>query len=82
MCGVRPSLHTLHFINCLRCFGDIRRLVSAMLESHFSWQVHHFVMLEGHSCCSVHCTGRFMFDEDRSSDSFFVASAIFGDVGG
>ena len=29
-------------------------------ESHFSWQVQYLVMLDGESCCSAHCTGRFM----------------------
>ena len=31
-------------------------------ESHFSWQEQYLVMLEGDSCCSVHCTRRFMCD--------------------
>ena len=38
--------------------------------------------LEGDSCCSGHCTGRFMCDTDESSESFFVAGAVFDDVGG
>ena len=40
------------------------------------------MMLEGDSCCSAHCSGRFMCDEDQSSMSFCVAGALFGDVGG
>ena len=34
------------------------------------------------SCCSADCTGLFMFDEDQSRKSFFVAGRLFGDVGG
>ena len=51
-------------------------------DSHFSWQAHYLVMLEGDSYRSAHCTGRFMCDEDQSWQSIFVAGALFGDVGG
>ena len=40
------------------------------------------MMLEGDSCSSAHCTGRFMCDEDQSRESFSVATAILADVGG
>ena len=50
-------------------------------QCHFSWQVQYLVMLEGDSCCSVHCTGRFMCDGDQSWAPFFMAGAVFGDVG-
>ena len=46
-----------------------------MLERHFSWQVQYLVMLEGASCCSTHCTGRFMRDEDQWRDSRFSLQA-------
>ena len=49
-------------------------------QSHFSWQVQYLVSLADESCCSAHCTWRFIWD-DQSSESFFVA-AIFGEVGG
>jgi len=39
-------------------------------------------MLEGDFCCSAHCNGAFTCDKDESSASFFVASAVVGDVGG
>ena len=29
-------------------------------DSRFSWQAHYLVRLEGHTCCSAHCAGRFM----------------------
>ena len=51
-------------------------------DSHFSWQAQYLVRLEGHTCCSAHCTGHFMWDKDQSSESFFVAGAIFGEVRG
>ena len=39
---------------------------SDILECHFSWQAQYLVMLEGDSCCSAHCTGCFICDEDQS----------------
>ena len=51
-------------------------------QCHFAWQAQYLVKLEGDSCCSTHCTGRFMSDKDQSSESFFVAGGVFGDVGG
>ena len=51
-------------------------------ESHFSWKGQYLVMLEGDSCCSAHSTGRFICDADQWRDSFFVAGAVFGEVGG
>ena len=38
--------------------------------------------LEGDACCSGQCAGRFIGDKDRSSESFFVAGALFGEVPG
>ena len=32
-------------------------------EQHFSWQAHYLVKLEDDSCCSAHCTGRFIHQE-------------------
>ena len=29
-------------------------------DSHVSWQAQYLVKLGGDSCCSAHCTGRFM----------------------
>ena len=29
-------------------------------QSHFSWQAVYLVYLANESCCSAHCTGRFM----------------------
>ena len=51
-------------------------------QVHFSWQAHFLVKLEGDSCCSAHCTGRFIRDKDQSSESCFVAGAVFGEVAG
>ena len=46
-------------------------------ENLFSWQAQYLVKLEDDSCCSAHCTGRFICDADQSWDSFFVAGAVF-----
>ena len=35
-------------------------------ESDFSWQVQYLVKLEDDSCCSAHCSGRFICDGDQS----------------
>ena len=51
-----------------------------MLGGHFAWQAQ--VRLEGVDCCSAHCKWRFICDVDQSWDSFCVASAVFGEVGG
>ena len=51
-------------------------------ENLFSWQAQYLVKLEDDSCCSAHCIGRFICDADQSWDSFFVAGAVFGEVGG
>ena len=47
-----------------------------------SWHAQYLVKLEGDACCSAQCTERFICNEDQSSASFFVAGAVFGDVGG
>ena len=38
-------------------------------------------MLDSNQCCSAHCKWRFICDADQSWDSFFVAGAVFGEVG-
>ena len=35
-------------------------------ERHFSWQAQYLVKLEDDSCCSAHCTGRFICEADQS----------------
>ena len=49
---------------------------------HFSWQAQYLVRLEGDACCSAHCKCRCICHEDQRYDSFFVASAVFGEAGG
>ena len=51
-------------------------------QSHSWWQAQYFVMLEGDSCCSAQCTGPFMWDKNQSSECFFMAGAILGEVRG
>ena len=42
----------------------------------------YLVKLEADSCCSTHCKCRFICDAEKSRDSFCVAGAVFGEVGG
>ena len=49
---------------------------------HFAWQAQYLVKLDCESCCSAHCKWRFICDADQSSQSFCVAGAVFGEVGG
>ena len=51
-------------------------------QSPFSWQAQYLVNLADESCCSAQYTGRFICEEDQSSESFFVAGVIFGELGG
>ena len=51
-------------------------------EIHFAWQAQYLVKLDCDSCCSAHCKRRFICDADQSSQSFCVAGAVFGEVGG
>ena len=53
-----------------------------ILGAHFAWQAQYLVRLEGDACCSAHCKCRFTCDADQSRDSFCVAGAVFGEVGG
>ena len=52
------------------------------LECTFAWQAQYLVRLEGDACCSAHCKWRSICDEDQSWESFCVAGAVFGEVGG
>ena len=51
-------------------------------DSHFAWQAQDLVMFEDATCCAAHCKERFICDKDLSRKPFFVAGAVFGDVGG
>ena len=50
--------------------------------SHSVWQARYLVRLEGDTCCSAHCKSHFICDEDQACESFCVAGAVFGEVGG
>ena len=54
---------------------------SLILECHFAWQAQYLVRLEVDACCSAHCKWRFICDDNQWCASFFVAGAVFGDVG-
>ena len=64
-----------------RIANDVSCVTPINHESHSSWQAQYLVMLEDDFCCSAHCERRFMCDIDQSRESFFVAGAMFGDVG-
>ena len=44
----------------LRIVLDISYVTRINHEIFFSWQAQYLVKLEDDSCCSAHCTGRFM----------------------
>ena len=47
----------------------------------FLWPAQYLANWGDESCCSAHCTGHVICEEDPSWDSFFVAGAMFGEVG-
>ena len=51
-------------------------------EMHFAWQAQYLVRFEVDFACSAHSKWRFICDADQSWDSFCVAGAEFGEVGG
>ena len=60
-------------------------LSSDILESSFYWRKHsaqYLLMLEGDLIGSAHWKWRFICDADEGCDSFCVAGAVFGEVGG
>ena len=65
-----------------RIVNDVSYVMRINHDSPFAWQAQYLVRLEGDSCCSAHCKWRFICDADQSWDSFCVAGAIFGEVGG
>ena len=65
-----------------RIVNDVSYVLCINHEIHFAWQAQYLVRLEGDACCSAHCKWRFICDADQSWDSFCVAGAVFGEVGG
>ena len=65
-----------------RIVNDVSYVMRIYHEIHFAWQAHYLVKLEDDSCGSVHCKCCFICDADQPSDSFCVAGAVFGEVGG
>ena len=55
---------------------------SKIWECNFAWQAQYLVRLEVDACCSAHCKWCFKCDVHQSWDSFCVAGAVFGEVGG
>ena len=55
----------------MRIVLDVPYMWLGSIISHqrhmFSWQAQYWVMLKGDSCCSAHCTGHSICDEDQSS---------------
>ena len=65
-----------------RIVNDVSYVMRINHEIHFAWQAQYLVKLEDDSCCSAHCKWPFICDADQSWDSFCVAGAVFGEVGG
>ena len=65
-----------------RIVNDVSYVMRINHEIHLAWQAQYLVRLQGDDCCSAHCKWRFICDVDQSWDSFCVAGAIFGEVGG
>ena len=65
-----------------RIVNDVSYVMRINHQIHFAWQAQYLVRLEGDDSCSAHCKWRFICDADQSWDSFCVAGAVFGEVGG
>ena len=65
-----------------RIVNDVSYVMRINHEIHFAWQAQYLVKLEDDSCCSAHCKWRFICEHGQSWDSFCVAGAVFGEVGG
>ena len=64
-----------------RIVNDVSYVTRINREIHFALQAQYLVNLSCDVCCSAHCKWRFICDADQSWDSFFVAGAVFGEVG-
>ena len=65
-----------------RIRNDVSYVSQITGDIHFVWHAQQLVKLEAASCCSAHCKWRFICHADQSRDSFLVAGAVFGEVGG
>ena len=65
-----------------RIVNDFSYVTDITHETHFTQQAQYLVALEPDACCPAHCKSRFMCDGDQSCLSFYVAGAVFGEVGG
>ena len=65
-----------------RIVNDVSYVTRINHEINVAWQVQYLVTLEGDCGCSAHSKWRFICDADQSWDSFCVAGAVFGEVGG
>ena len=43
-----------------RIVNDLSYVTGINHACHFTWRAQYLVRLGGHTCCSAHCTGRFM----------------------
>ena len=65
----------------LRIVNNVSSVTRISHGYHFSWQAQYLVSLDYDTCCSAHCKKRFMCDKDQSWESFFVAGAVFRELG-
>ena len=66
----------------LRIGNDVSYVTRINHEIHFAWQAQYLVRFEVDFDCSAHWKWRFICDADQSWDSFCVAGAVFGEIGG
>ena len=68
--------------NRLYIGGSNSGILRRNLELRISWQAQYLVSLKGDFTYSAHWKCRFICDKDHSCDSFCVAGAVLGEVGG
>ena len=65
-----------------RIVNDVSYVMQLTDQIHFTWQAQYLVQLAGDFCFSAHCKWRFICDAARRWNSFYMAGAVFGAVGG
>ena len=55
---------------CPRLVNNVSYVSRINHESHFAWQAHYLVTLEGESCCSAHCKRPFICEKINRESHF------------
>ena len=48
-----------------RIVNDVPYVMKINHDSLFAWQAQYLVRLGGNACCSAHCKGRFICDDNQ-----------------